>query len=96
MDKLKIAPAIFLTLFNLSPAASGLTQETTMKISVKGMMCEHCEMHVRKALEAIDGVTSATASHKDAIAIFETAKTIDESLIKVAIEKAGYEYTGIC
>lgn len=36
-----------------------------MKIKVNGMMCEHCEAHVKKALEAIDGIESAVASHKD-------------------------------
>ncbi len=66
-----------------------------MKISVKGMMCEHCEMHVKKALEAIDGITSAVASHKDALVTIETSKAVDEKAIKAAIEDAGYEYTGI-
>ncbi len=32
---------------------------------VDGMMCPHCEAHVKKALEQLDGVTSATASHTD-------------------------------
>ena len=33
-------------------------------IEIKGMMCGHCEAHVKKALEALDGVTSAEASHE--------------------------------
>lgn len=66
-----------------------------MKISVKGMMCEHCEMHVKKALEALDGVSSAAASHKDALVTLETSKAVDEKLIKSAVEEAGYEYAGI-
>ena len=66
-----------------------------MKISVKGMMCEHCEMHVKKALEAVDGIKSATASHKDALVTIETSKAVDEKLIKTAVEAAGYEYAGI-
>ena len=70
-------------------------KESNMKISVKGMMCEHCEMHVKKALEALDGVTSATASHKDALVTLKTSKPVDESLIKAAVEEAGYEYAGI-
>ncbi len=75
--------------------ASGLNQESNMKISVKGMMCEHCEMHVKKALEAIDGITSATASHKDALVTIETSKSVDENLIKTAVTDAGYEYAGV-
>ena len=66
-----------------------------MKISVKGMMCEHCEMHVKKALEAVDGIESAATSHKEALVTIETSKAVDESLIKAAVEDAGYEYAGI-
>ncbi|MBP5328870.1 MAG: heavy metal translocating P-type ATPase [Spirochaetaceae bacterium] len=70
-------------------------KENSMKISVKGMMCEHCEMHVKKALEAIDGITSATASHKDTFVTIETSKSVDENLIKAAVTDAGYEYAGV-
>ncbi len=70
-------------------------KETKMKISVKGMMCEHCEMHVKKALEAIDGITGATASHEKAEVTIESSKPIEESQIKAAVEEAGYEYNGI-
>ena len=38
------------------------TMEKTMKI--EGMMCGHCEAHVKKALEALEGVASAEASHE--------------------------------
>ena len=70
-------------------------KENIMKISVKGMMCGHCEMHVKKALEAIEGITSATASHENAEVAIETSKEVDESAIKAAVEKAGYEYAGV-
>ena len=70
-------------------------KENIMKISVKGMMCGHCEKHVKEALEAIDGITSATASHEKAEVAIETSKEVDESVIKAAVEKAGYEYAGV-
>ena len=35
--------------------------EKTLK--VEGMMCPHCEATVKKALEAIDGVSVAEADH---------------------------------
>ena len=38
------------------------SMEKTLKI--EGMMCGHCEMHTKKALEEIDGVTEASVSHK--------------------------------
>ena len=66
-----------------------------MKISVKGMMCERCEMHVKKALEAIDGITSAKASHESGTVTIETSKDVDEELIRKAVTDEGYEYCGI-
>ncbi len=71
-------------------------ENTTMKITVNGMMCGHCEMHVKKALEAIDGITSATASHEQNLVTIETSKDVNEDLIKAAVTEAGYEYAGIC
>jgi len=66
-----------------------------MKIAVNGMMCAHCEAHVKKALEAIDGIEKAEASHDDNLVTITTTKEVDEALIKAAIADAGYEYSGI-
>ncbi len=67
----------------------------TMKINVNGMMCEHCEAHVKKALEEIDGIESAVASHNDNAVTIETSKAVDEGAIRAAVEEAGYDYAGI-
>ena len=69
--------------------------EKEMKINVNGMMCQHCEAHVKKALEAIEGIESATASHEQNTVVITTSKEVDEELIKAAVEDAGYEYSGI-
>ena len=66
-----------------------------MKITVNGMMCAHCEAHVKKALEAIDGIESAAASHEENLVTISNTKDVDEALIKAAVEEAGYEYGGI-
>ena len=66
-----------------------------MKITVKGMMCPHCEAHVKKALEALDGIESAVASHKEELVTITNTKDVDEALIRAAVEEAGYEYAGI-
>lgn len=66
-----------------------------MKISVNGMMCGHCEAHVKKALEALEGVTNVVASHEENMVTIETAVAVDEALIKAAVEDAGYEYAGV-
>ena len=66
-----------------------------MKIKVNGMMCAHCEAHVKKALEAIDGIEEASASHENNLVTVTASKDIDEALIKAAVEDAGYEYAGV-
>ena len=66
-----------------------------MKIKVNGMMCAHCEAHVKKALEAIDGIETAAASHEENLVTITTTADVDEALIKAAVTDAGYEYAGI-
>ncbi len=66
-----------------------------MKIKVNGMMCAHCEAHVKKALEAIDGIESAVASHEENLVTITNSKDVDEALIKAVVTDAGYEYDGI-
>ena len=66
-----------------------------MKVKVNGMMCEHCEAHVKKALEAIDGVDEAVASHEENMVTITASKAIDDATIKAAIEEAGYGYAGV-
>ena len=66
-----------------------------MRVKVNGMMCEHCEAHVKKALEAIDGVDEAVASHEENMVTITASKAIDDATIKAAIEEAGYGYAGV-
>ncbi|MBR4005042.1 MAG: heavy metal translocating P-type ATPase [Treponema sp.] len=63
--------------------------EKTLK--VEGMMCQHCEMHVKKALEAIDGVTEATANHEKKEVVVKLSKDIPDETFAAAIKEAGYE-----
>ena len=67
----------------------------TMKVKVNGMMCAMCEKHVKKALEALDGVTSVTVDRPTDSATIETTKDIPEDAIKEALTEAGYEFVGI-
>lgn len=66
-----------------------------MKIEVTGMMCPNCEKHVKKALEAIDGITEVTANHEENMVIITMSKEVSEDVIKSAIEEEGYNYLGI-
>ncbi len=62
--------------------------EKTFK--VEGMMCPHCEAHVKKAVEAISGVTGCTPSHKDGTAVVTLDGEVDDAVIIAAITEAGY------
>ena len=64
------------------------------KFKVEGMMCHHCEMHVRKALEAIDGIMEATPDHKAGIVSIRMSKEVPTEQIKQAITDAGYDFKG--
>lgn len=59
-------------------------EETNMKETVKieGMMCNHCEMAVKKALEALDGVEKADVSHEKGTAILTLNKAVADGDIK--------------
>lgn len=65
-----------------------LNMEITIK--VEGMMCPHCEAHVKKALEAIDGVKLATPSHKENKVAVTLEKQIPIEILHTAITDAGY------
>ena len=72
-------------------------EENDMKkvIEIKGMMCGHCEAHVKKALEALEGVASAEASHEKGTAVVQLSGSVDDAALKKAVEEEGYEVTGI-
>ena len=62
----------------------------TKTIKIDGMMCPHCEATVKKALEAIDGVTSAVASHTEKQATVKLFKDVDTAVLEQAVVDAGY------
>ncbi len=62
--------------------------EKTYKIS--GMMCGHCEAHVKEALEAIPEITEAKASCLYDNAVVKMTAEVPEEVIREAVEKAGY------
>ena len=70
-------------------------EENKMEITVKGMMCPHCEEHVKEEIETIAGVESVVANHEADLVTINTSADVSESDVKAAVEKAGYEYVGI-
>lgn len=65
--------------------------DMTKTITIKGMMCEHCEMTVKKALEALDGVDSATVSHEKGTAVVNLSSDVPDDEMKKAVEDHDYE-----
>ncbi len=65
------------------------------KISVEGMMCPHCEATVKKALEALPEVTTATASHEKGTVDILVEGELDLDKVKAVIEEKGYKYIGV-
>ena len=64
-------------------------------ISIEGMMCMHCVKHVKDALTTIDGVSSADVSLESKNAIVTLTSPVDDSILKSAVENAGYDVTEI-
>lgn len=72
-------------------------EENNMKETVKieGMMCGHCEMAVKKALEALDGVEKAEVSHEKGTAVLTLSGEVADAAIQKAVEDKDYKFLGI-
>ena len=68
-------------------------KEITMekKLSVEGMMCQHCVAHVKKALEGIEGVEEAVVDLDSNSATAKLSADVADQALVDAIVDAGYE-----
>lgn len=66
-----------------------IKMEKTMKI--EGMMCGHCEARVKKALEAVEGVTEAVVSHESGTAVIKMNTDVADDVLKGAVEAQDYK-----
>lgn len=60
-------------------------------LTIEGMMCNHCVMHVTKALEGLDGVEKAEVDLKKKSATVTLSKDVSDDVFTAAIAEAGYE-----
>ena len=60
-------------------------------MKIKGMMCGHCEASVKKALEAIAGVSEAVVSHEKGNAVLTLNETVSDDVLKKAVEDQDYK-----
>ena len=65
----------------------------TKTVYVEGMMCAHCQAHVKKALEGVTGVTGAEVSLEDKKAVVTLAQDVSDEALMNAVKEAGYEAT---
>ena len=64
-------------------------------MKIKGMMCGHCEAMVKKALESVPGVESASPSHERGAATVILTEPVANDLLKTAVEDQGYKVISI-
>ena len=97
-----VTNALRLNLFDMRNAAKDKqikrkkeekTMEKTMKI--EGMMCGHCEVTVKKALEALDGVDHADVSHEQDQAVVTLKEDVADDVLKKAVEDKDYNVVSI-
>ena len=69
------------------------TMKKTLKI--EGMMCGHCEMHTKNALEALEGVAKAEVSYKTGTAVVTLEKEISDDVLRQTVAGQGYQVTEI-
>lgn len=80
-----------------TPPTNPSQKENTMQktLTITGMMCGHCEARVKKALEALDGVESAEASHEAGTAVVTLSAPVADEDLKAAVEAQDYSVTSI-
>ncbi len=104
-----VSNALRLNLFRLHDAshdkrraAPEITSEIKEEVSVmkktlniEGMMCEHCEARVKKALEALPEVEQAAVSHDSGTAVVTLSAPVDDATLRQAVEAQDYKVLGI-
>lgn len=80
-----------------APRQQNQKEETTMEktLDVKGMMCQHCEARVKKALEAVEGVSAAVADHNKGTAVVTLSAPVADEVLRKAVEDQDYEVTAV-
>jgi len=64
-------------------------------VDIEGMSCNHCKMHVEKALSAVPGVKSVKVDLAQKNAVVSAGDSVSDEMLTLAVNEAGYEVTGI-
>lgn len=60
-------------------------------LDIEGMMCAHCQAHVQKALEGIEGVTQVSVSLEENQAVLTAEETVADQTLVDAVTESGYK-----
>jgi copper chaperone len=69
----------------------GGESKKTITLGVKGMTCHHCEMSIKKAVGAIDGVSGVEVDIGEGKVKVQVSGHVDPDSIKNAITELGYD-----
>ena len=64
-------------------------------IKIEGMSCGHCSSRVKKVLEKINGVVSASVSHSEGTAVVVLSEDVPNDILKKAIEDEDFSVVEI-
>ena len=94
-DKKKLVAVIPEGFFGETVDNNGKDETMEKTLEIKGMMCQHCVAHVKKALEGVSGVSKVEVSLENKNAVIEAGVTVADEALKAAVSEAGYEVTAI-
>lgn len=94
--KPSVAPATAQPGFDSPSGEEGRSKEMkTKKLSIEGMMCNHCVAHVQEALEAVKGVENVRVSLGDKSATLDAGLLVRDEALEKAVADAGYTVISI-
>ena len=64
-------------------------------LSIQGMMCAHCVAHVKKALEAVSGVSAVEVNLEEGTALVTLSAAVPDDTLAAAVRDAGYEVKSV-
>ena len=68
---------------------SVMTNMTKREFKVEGMMCNHCRMHVEKALNSVEGVTAVVTLNPPVATVEFTGEEKSLAELQKAVSEAG-------
>jgi len=63
-------------------------------LTIEGMSCGHCVMHVKSALQGVAGVSSVEVDLAKKSAMVE-GEALSDAALKAAVAEAGYRVTAV-